>query len=172
MNVIGTKWIYKNKSDENGNVTRNNARLVVQGYTQREDVDFDETFTLVSKLGFIILLIVISYMMKFKLYQMYVKIAILNGYLNEEVYVEQRKGFTNFIFPNHVLKLKKSLYGLKQAPRDLYERFNEFLVNNRYKIGGIDKTLCLKNNGGKIIIAQIYIGDMCQTRWWNILSNK
>ncbi|MCI36684.1 gag-pol polyprotein, partial [Trifolium medium] len=92
-NVIGTKWVFKNKSYENGIVTRNKARLVAQGYTQIKGVDFDETFAPVARLESIRLLLGISCMMKFKLHQMDVKSAFLNGYLHEEVYVEQPKGF-------------------------------------------------------------------------------
>ena len=119
INVIGTKWIYKNKSDENGTVTRNKARLVAQGYTQVEGLDLDETF---ARLKSIRLLLGVAYIQKFKLFQMDVKSAFLNGYLHEKVYVEQPKGFTDPNFPNHVYKLKKALYGLKQAPKAWYER--------------------------------------------------
>jgi hypothetical protein len=88
INVIGTKWIYKNKSDENGTVTRNKARLVAQGYTQVEGLDFDETFAPVARLESIRLLLGVACILKFKLFQMDVKSAFLNGYLHEEVYVE------------------------------------------------------------------------------------
>ena len=116
-NVIGTKWVYKNKTDEQGGVTRNKARLVAHGYTQIEGVDFDETFAHVARLESIRLLLGVACHLRFKLYQMDVKSAFLNGYLHEEVYVEQPKGFVHPSFPNHVFKLKKALYGLKQAPR-------------------------------------------------------
>src|ERR1044072_7552410 len=116
-NIIGTKWIYKNKSDAEGTVTRNKARLVAQGYTQVEGVDFDETFAPVARLESIRLLLGVACILKFKLFQMDVKSAFLNGYLNEEVYVEQPKGFVDPSFPDHVYKLRKALYGLKQAPR-------------------------------------------------------
>ena len=89
MNVISTKWIFKNKSDEHGTVTRNKARLVAQGYTQVEGLDFDETFSTVARLESIRLALGVSCILKFKLFQMDVKSAFLNGYLNEEVYVEQ-----------------------------------------------------------------------------------
>ncbi|MCI33622.1 gag-pol polyprotein, partial [Trifolium medium] len=88
MNVIGTKWVYKNKSDENGTVTRNKDRLVAQGYTQIGGVDFDETFAPVARLESIRFLLGVACILKFKLFQMDVKSAFLNGYLNEEVYVE------------------------------------------------------------------------------------
>jgi hypothetical protein len=109
-------------------VTRNKARLVAQGHTQIEGLDFDETFAPISRLESIRLLLGVSCILKFKLFQMNVKSAFLNGYLNEEVYVEQPKEFIDPSFPNHVYRLKKTLYGLKQAPRAWYERLTQFLV--------------------------------------------
>ncbi|KAK2373607.1 putative mitochondrial protein [Trifolium repens] len=160
VNVIGTKWVYKNKSDENGTVTRNKARLVAQGYTQIEGLDFDETFAPVARLESIRLLLGVACILKFKLYQMDVKSAFLNGYLQEEVYVEQPKGFVDPEHPNYVYKLKKALYGLKQAPRAWYERLTQFLEEQGYRKGGSDKTLFVKQEKGKFIIAQIYVDDI------------
>jgi hypothetical protein len=82
MNVIGTKWVYKNKSDKNGIVTRNKESLVAQGYTQVEGLNFDETFAPVARLESIRLLLGVACILKFKLFQMDVKSALLNGYLN------------------------------------------------------------------------------------------
>lgn len=160
INVIATRWLYKNKSDEQGVVTRNKSRLVAQGYTQMEGVYFDENFSPVARLEYIRLLLGIACLLKLKLFQMDVKSAFLNGYLNEDVYVEQPKGFIDPTFPNHVYKLKKALYGLKQAPRAWYERLTEFLINHGYRKGGIDKTLFVKENYGKHMIALIYVDDI------------
>src|ERR1044072_4074451 len=160
INVIGTKWIFKNKSDESGTVTRNKARLVAQGYTQVEGIDFDETFAPVARLESIRLLLGVACILKFKLFQMDVKSAFLNGYLNEEVYVEQPKGFVDPNFPDHVYKLRKALYGLKKAPRPWYERLTKYLTDKGYRKGGLDKTLFVKNEGGKIMVAQIYVDDI------------
>ena len=87
VNVIGTKWIFKNKSDGHGTIVRNKSRLVAQGYTQVEGVDFDETFVLVARFASIQILLAIAFHLNFKLYQMDVKRAFLNGMLQEEVYV-------------------------------------------------------------------------------------
>ena len=116
VNMIGTKSIFKNKSDERGTVIRNKSRLVAQWYTQEEGVDFDETFAPVARLESIRILLAIPCHLKFKLYQMDVKSALLNGMLQEEVYVEQPEGFVDPHKPNDVYKLKRALYGLKQAP--------------------------------------------------------
>ena len=113
--IISTKWIFRNKTDEEGNVICNKARLVAQGYSQMEAVDYDETFALVDCMESIRILLALACQLKFKLYQMDVKTAFLNGLLKEDVYVAQPKGFIDPHFPDHVLYLKKALYGLKQA---------------------------------------------------------
>ncbi|KAK0578797.1 hypothetical protein LWI29_016380 [Acer saccharum] len=159
-NVIGTKWIFRNKSDEDGNIVRNKARLVAQGYSQIEGIDFEETFAPVARLESIRLLLSISCVHKFKLHQMDVKSAFLNGFLQEEVFVEQPKGFVDAHHPNHVYRLKKALYGLKQAPRAWYERLTQFLVDNNYTRGSVDKTLFIKRDNDELFIAQIYVDDI------------
>ncbi|KAK1609722.1 hypothetical protein QYE76_033395 [Lolium multiflorum] len=120
-NVIGTKWIFKNKQDEFGNVVRNKARLVAQGFSQVEGIDFGETYGPVARLESIRILLAYASHHNFKLQQMDVKSAFLNGPLHEEVYVKQPPGFEDLNFPNHVYKLDKALYGLKQAPRAWFE---------------------------------------------------
>ena len=112
-NVIGTKWIFKNKLNENGEVIRNKARLVCKGYAQQEGIDFEETFAPVARLEAIRMFLALSSFQKFKVYQMDVKSAFLNGYLEEEVYIEQPEGFILGNDAKLVCKLKKSLYGLK-----------------------------------------------------------
>ena len=115
--VISTKWIFKNKADKDGEVVRIKSQLVAQWYTQVEGVDFNESFAPVARLKSICILLSIACVMNFKLYQMDVKSAFLNGLLQEEVFVKQPKGFQDRHFPDHVLRLKKALYGLKQALR-------------------------------------------------------
>ena len=95
----------------------NKARLVAQGYFQVEGVDFDETFAPIAHMESIRVLLALACHLKFKLYEMDVKTTLLNGFLKEDVYVAQPKGFIDPHFSDHVLYLKKALYGLKQAPR-------------------------------------------------------
>ena len=114
--IIGIKRIFCNKTDEEGNVISNKARLVAQGYSQMEEVGYDVTFTQVACMESIRILLALACYLRFKLYQMDMKTAFLNGLL-KEVYVAQPKGFIDPHFPNHVLYLNKELYGLKQAPR-------------------------------------------------------
>ncbi|XP_074299116.1 uncharacterized protein LOC141630144 [Silene latifolia] len=127
-----------------GVIVRNKARLVVQGYYQQEGIDFDETFPPIARLDAIRLLIAFAAHMDIKLFQMDVKTAFLNGYLQEEVYVEQPPDFLDSKFPKHVYKLDKALYGLKQAPRSWYDRLSKFLLDNGFQRGSVDKTLFLK----------------------------
>jgi hypothetical protein len=96
-------------------VIRNKARLVAKGYSQVEGLDFSETYAPVARLKSIRILLAYATYHGFKLYQMDVKSAFLNGPIKEEVYVEQPPGFEDSEYPNHVYKLSKALYGLKQA---------------------------------------------------------
>ena len=116
-NIIGTKWVFRNKQDEHGVVIRNKARLVAKGFSQVEGLDFGETFAPVARLEAIRILLAYSSHHNIKLYQMDVKSAFLNGVINELIYVEKPPGFEDLRNPNHVYRLHKALYGLKQAPR-------------------------------------------------------
>jgi hypothetical protein len=115
--VIGTKWVFRNNQGQDGIVVRNKARLVAQGYTQVEGLDFGEIYASVARLEAIRILLAYACAHNIKLYQMDVKSVFLNGYIDEEVYVEQPSSFKDDKKPNHMYKLKKALYGLKQAPR-------------------------------------------------------
>jgi hypothetical protein len=117
QNVIGTKWVFRNKQDEHGVITKNKARLVAQGFTQIESLDSGETYAHVARLESIRILLAYATHHDFKHYQMDMKSAFLNDPLSELVYIEQPPGFEAPRFSNHVYKLHKALYGLKQAPR-------------------------------------------------------
>ncbi|KAK2396143.1 putative mitochondrial protein [Trifolium repens] len=142
--IIGTKWIFRNTINEQGEVVRNKARLVAQGYRQQEGIDFTETFAPVARLEAIRLLLSNAIYNGIILYQMDVKSAFLNGVISEEVYVKQPPGFEDLKNPEHVFKLKKSLYGLKQAPRAWYERLSNFHLENGFQKGQVDNNLFRK----------------------------
>ncbi|PKA49927.1 Retrovirus-related Pol polyprotein from transposon TNT 1-94 [Apostasia shenzhenica] len=158
--IIGTKWVFKNKLNDQGEIIRNKARLVTKGYNQVEGIDFVETFAPVARLEAIRLLLAYSYIKNFKLFQMDVKSAFLNGFINKEVYVEQSPGFIDSDSPNHVYRLKKAFYGLKQAPRAWYERLSQFLIENNFEKGKIDTTLFIKRTKDDFLIIQIYVNDI------------
>lgn len=124
--------------DEYGIVMRNKVRLVAKWYTQVEGIDYEENFSLVARLESIRILLLIVCHLKIKLYQMDVKSAFLNGWLQEEVYVEQLEGFVDPHLPEHVYKLKKALYGLKQAPRAWYKMLTKFFLDHHFDKGSVD----------------------------------
>nr|GEZ31856.1 hypothetical protein [Tanacetum cinerariifolium]GEZ74929.1 hypothetical protein [Tanacetum cinerariifolium] len=110
-----------NKKDESSLVIRNKARLIEVGYSQREGIDYDETFAPVAQIKAICLFLAYAAHKDFTVYQMDVKTAFLNRILKEEVYVGQPLGFVSKQYPDHVYALDKALYGLKQAPRAWYD---------------------------------------------------
>ena len=159
-NVIGTKWIFKNKQDAHGIIVHNKARLVAQGYSQVKGINYDETFAPVSRLKSIRLLIAYASRHNFKLQQMDVKSAFLNGPISELVYVKKPPRFEDPKFPNHVYQLDKALYGLKQAPRVWYEHLTELLQDCGFEYGKIDPTLFTKKVKGELFVCQLYVDDI------------
>ncbi|GKC25385.1 putative ribonuclease H-like domain-containing protein [Tanacetum coccineum] len=144
--AIGTKWVFRNKKDERGIVIRNKARLVAQGYTQEERIDYDEVFAPVARIEAIRLFLAYASFKDFVVYQMDVKSAFLYGKIKEEVYVCQPPGFEDLDFPDRVYKVKKALYGLHQAPRAWYETLSTYMLDNRFQRGKFNKTLFIKRH--------------------------
>jgi hypothetical protein len=151
---------FATSNNEDGLVVRKKARLVAQGYTQIEGLDFGETFAPVARLEAIRILLAYACAHNIKLYQMDVKSAFQNGKISELVYDEQPPGFEDPKRPNHVYKLSKALYGLKQAPHAWYERLRDFFLFKDFKIGKVDTTLFTKIIGKKLFVCQIYVDDI------------
>ncbi|GJZ79991.1 putative ribonuclease H-like domain-containing protein [Tanacetum coccineum] len=158
--AIGTKWVYRNKKDERGIVIRNKARLVAQGHTQEEGIDYDEVFAPVARIEAIRIFLAYASYMGFMVYQMDVKSAFLYGQIEEEVYVCQPPGFEDPDHPNKVYKVVKALYGLHQAPRAWYDTLATYLLSNGFQRGQIDQTLFIKRHKGHILLVQIYVDDI------------
>ncbi|GJX30967.1 putative ribonuclease H-like domain-containing protein [Tanacetum coccineum] len=121
--AIGTKWVFRNKKDERGIVIKNKARLVAQGHTQEEGIDYDEVFAPVARIEAIRLFLAYALFKDFMVYQMDVKSAFLYGKIEEEVYVCQPPGFEDPDFPDKVYNVEKALYGLHQAPRACQDKY-------------------------------------------------
>jgi hypothetical protein len=160
VNVIGTKWVLKNKQGEDDEVMRNKTRLVAQGYSQVEGQDFGETFAPVARLEEIRILLAFAASKGFKLYQIDVKSDFRNGVIQEDVFVRQPRGFKNPKYPNIVYKLSKALYGLKQAPRAWYARLKTFLLDHGYVMGSVGKTMFTLKHGNDFLLVQIYMDDI------------
>jgi hypothetical protein len=131
---------------------RNKTHLLAQGYSQVEGLDFGETFSPVAHLEAIRILLAFASSKGFKLYQMDVKSAFLNGVIQEEVYVRQPPSFEHSKYPDRVYKLSKALYGLKQAPQAWYASLKMFLLEHGYVMGSVDKTLFTLNHGTNFLL--------------------
>ncbi|GKC43691.1 putative ribonuclease H-like domain-containing protein, partial [Tanacetum coccineum] len=158
--AIGTKWVFRNKKDERGIVIKNNARLVAQGYTQEEGIDYDEVFSPVVRIDAIWLFLAYASFKDIVVYQMDIKSDFLYGKIEEEVYVCQPPGFEDPNFPDIVYKVEKALYGLHQAPRAWYETLSTYLLDNRFLRGKIEKTLFIRRDKGNILLVQVYVDDI------------
>jgi len=117
MNVIGCQWVYMIKCRVDGSIERYKGRLVVRGFTQQEDIDYFETFSLVIKQAIVILVFYIAVSCDWKIHHLDIHNAFLNDILDEKVYIKQPLGFVDYSLPSYVCRLHKSLYGLKQALR-------------------------------------------------------
>jgi hypothetical protein len=159
-NVIDTKWVFRNKLNEDGQVTRNKARLVCKGYAKIEGIDFEETYAPVARMEAIHLLLDYACSKNVKVYQMDVKSTFLNGQLEEEVYIEQPEGFQLSENTDYVCKLKKALYGLKQAPRAWYSRLDKYLQQAGFRKGSADNNLYIKVSQGNILLIEAYVDDI------------
>jgi hypothetical protein len=160
VNVIGTKWVFKNKQGGDGEVVRNKARLVAQDFSQVEGLDFGETFAPIAHLEAVRILLAFFASKGFKLYQIDVKSDFLNSVIQEEVFVRQPPGFESPKYPNRVYKLSKALYGLKQASQIWYARLKTFLLEHGYMMGSVDKTLFTLKHGYDFLLVQIYVDDI------------
>ena len=125
--IVGCKWVFKKNEGTPGDA-RFKARLVVKGYTQRDGVNFSEVFSHVVKHSSIRVLLAMVGLLDLELKQLDVKIAVLHGELEQQIYMHQPEGFEIQGKEDHVCLLKKSLYGLKQSPRQWYKRFDTFMV--------------------------------------------
>ncbi|GJR93932.1 retrovirus-related pol polyprotein from transposon TNT 1-94 [Tanacetum coccineum] len=162
-NVVGNPsrpWIYKVKRDEHGDVLKNKVRLVAKGYRQEEGINFEESFTPITRIETIKIFIVNVASKNMNIYQMDVNTAFLNGELQEEVFVSQPEGFEDPDHPTYVYHLKKALYGLKHAPRVWYDTLSRFLMANIISKGAVDPTLFTRKSGKHILLVQIYVDDI------------
>jgi hypothetical protein len=159
-NMISTKWVFKNKLNEDGQVTRNKARLVCKGYGQIEGIKFEETFALVAKMEAIRLILAYACSKNVKVYQMDVKSSFMNGELEEEVYIEQPEGFQLSENTDYVCKLKKALYGLKHDPRAWYSRLDKYLQREGFRKGSAGNNLYIKVSESNILLIEVYVDDI------------
>ncbi|GKC27700.1 retrovirus-related pol polyprotein from transposon TNT 1-94 [Tanacetum coccineum] len=134
--------------------------IASQGYRQEEGIDFEESFTPVSRLKAVRIFMAYAAHKNFPIYQMDVKTTFLNGPLKEKVFVRQLDGFVDPDFLNHINRLKKALYGLKQASRAWYDKLSSFLIEHHFTKGIVDLTLFTRRHEDDILLLQIYVDDI------------
>ncbi|MCO5609324.1 hypothetical protein L7F22_063550 [Adiantum nelumboides] len=157
---IGCKWVYKVKHNADGIISRYKARLVAKGYAQMYGIDYDKTFSPISKMATICTVIAVAASKGWLLHQMDVKNAFLHGDLQEVVYMEQPQGYEDVKHPGYVCKLKKALYELKQAPRAWHARIVAYLVAIGFHMSNADHSLYVRKNENGIVIVCIYVDDL------------
>ena len=164
-NVVGSKWVFKVKRNADGSVDRFKSRLVAQGYSQTEGIDYQEVFSPVIRYSSIRALLAMANKNDLEIHQMDVKTAFLQGNLDSEIYMKQPEGYVNADKPNHVCKLNKGIYGLKQAARCWNAAIDAFLKGNGYKCSTADSCLYIKsikedNGQVKFVIIALYVDDI------------
>jgi hypothetical protein len=161
--IVSSKWIYKTKHSTDGIIKKYKARFVARGFSQKEGIDYEETFAHVARYTSIRAIFALIAVKKWKVHQMDVKTAFLNGVIEEEVYVEQPQGFKTHDSQTHVYKLKKALYGLKQAPGAWYSRIGSFLMSLGFTKSKENSNLYFKVVDGGLVILLLYVDDMFLT---------
>ena len=157
---VGCKWVYRTKCGSKGNIERYKARLVAKVFTLKNGNDYKEIFSLVSKNDSLRIVLVLVARYDLDLHQMNVKIAFLNGDLEEEVYMNKPEWFVSTGEENLVCKLKKSIYGLKQGSRQWYLKFNDIITRYGFVENTIDQCIYMKVSGSKFVILVLYVDDI------------
>ena len=157
---LGYKWIFKKKMKADGSIDKYKARLVIKGYRQKEGLDYFDTYSPVTRITSICMLIAIAALYNLEIHPMDVKTAFLNGDLDEEIDMEQPEGFIVPGQEKKVCRLVKSLYELKQAPKQWHEKFDHAVISDGFKINECDKCIHMKNTNKDYVIICLYVDDM------------
>ncbi|CAN1142265.1 Retrovirus-related Pol polyprotein from transposon RE2 [Linum perenne] len=163
VNVVGCKWIYRIKRHSDGTIQRYKARLVAQGYSQEEGVDFFDTFSPVIKPTTIRVVLSIALSKGWQLRQLDFNNAFLNGDLEEEVYMAQPKGFEHPTKSQYVCRLRKAIYGLKQAPRAWFTKLKGYLLQHGFKACHSDTSLFVLHSPTATTYILVYVDDLIIT---------
>ncbi|RVX20813.1 Retrovirus-related Pol polyprotein from transposon TNT 1-94 [Vitis vinifera] len=157
---LSSKWIFKRKMKVDRSIDKYKARLVIKGYRQTEGLDYFDTYSPVTRINSIRMVLAITALRNLEIYQMDVKTAFLNGDLDEEIYMEQPEGFSAPGQEKKVCKLVKSLYGLKQAPKQWHEKIDNVMLSHGFKINECDKCVYVKDTKHGYVIVCLYVDDM------------
>lgn len=161
--VVSSKWLFKIKHNVDGSIEKYKARFVAHGFSQKEGIDYEETFAHVARYTSIRMIIAIATAKGWKLHQMDVTTAFLNGVIEEEVYIDQPEGYEIQDRLTHVCRLKKALYGLKQAPRAWYKRIDKCLPSLGFCKNDVDSNIYFKVANDEMLILVLYVDDIFLT---------
>jgi hypothetical protein len=162
--VVSSKWIYKIKHAFDGSVEKFKAIFVARGFTQKEGIDYEETFAAIARYTSIRTIVSLAPVLVWKLHHMDVKTTLLKGKIEQEVFVEQPDGFILNKKGTHVCNLRKVLYGLKKAPRFWYDRIDGFIKSPRFQKSDADTNMYFKVRGNQHVILILYVYDIFITR--------
>ena len=155
--------MYKVKYKADGTIDKYKARLVARGFSQKEGIDYEETFAPTAKMSTIRLVLALAAQFNWKVHQMDVKSAFLNGDLQEEVYMTQPPGFKVAGQEQKVCRLAKAICGLKQAPRAWYMKIDQYLTDQGFQRSPSDANLYIKHTGDDILFVVVYVDDLIIT---------
>ena len=162
--IVGCKWVFLTKTGADGQIECYKAHVVTQGFSQVEGIDYNETFTPITKFNSIQVLLTLAAQLDLEVHQMDVKSAFLNGVLEEVIYMRVPPGHN--APPGVVWKLNKLLYGLKQASREWYKRLSTELKSMGFQRSSVDHCMFYKNRDSNLLVIAVYVDDMM------ILSNR
>ncbi|GJW06059.1 retrotransposon protein, putative, ty1-copia subclass [Tanacetum coccineum] len=162
--TVGSKWIFKKKTDMDGIVHTYKARLVAKGYTQLYGVDYEETFSPVADIRAIRILISIAAYYDYEIWKMDIKTTFLNGYLDEDIYMVQTEGFIDPNHPKKVCKFQRSIYDLKQASRSWNKRFDEEISRFGFAQNLDEPCVYQKASESNVIFLILYVDDIILMR--------
>ena len=157
---LSSKWIFKRKRKVDGSIDKYKARLMIKGFRQTEGLDYFDTYSPVTRINSIRMVLAIAALKDLEVHQMDVKTAFLNGDLNEEIYMEQPEGFSAPGQEMKVCRLVKSLYGLKQAPKQWHEKFDNVMLSHGFKINECDKCVYVKDDEHGYVNVCLYVDDI------------
>jgi hypothetical protein len=167
--VVSSRWIFKIKHGVDGSIEKYKERFFAHGFSQKEGIDYEETFSHVARYTSIRTIIALVANMKWKLHHMDMKTTFLNGVIEEEVYIEKPQGFEVEDRKSHVYKFKKALYGLKKDPRAWYGHIDSFLMSLVFTKSKKDSNLYFKIMNNEPVILLLYVDDLFLTLEENLI---
>lgn len=162
VNVIGSRWVFKTKRDENGKIDKYKGRGVAKGYSQKEGLDYGQVFAPTAKPTSIRTVVCVSALLDWELENMDVNTAFLNADVDEEIYMQQLEGFEQY-GPNGeelVCKLKKSIYGLRQASRNWNLTIDQWMKGYGFQASVADACVYVKRQDQEIIVVVVWVDDL------------